>query len=151
MWLLSTDHAELRSFFFQKAAPQKYAILSHCWGPLEESFQDVRVLEQLCAQRDGTAGTNNCQLLVAVSGGQALAKLLHGRAVSRCGERIVDIFHFNLDGGTPWHLGLQVLLGGLSNLGSVHSWWDTKIQARLGGGWHSIDRLINWRGGEAGD
>ncbi|RDX45548.1 HET-domain-containing protein, partial [Lentinus brumalis] len=43
MWLLSTDRAELTFFPTVEAARQQvYAILSHVWGPSEQSFQETQ-------------------------------------------------------------------------------------------------------------
>ncbi len=59
MWVLSTDRAETHFFPSPEDIADKYAALSHTWnnkpqhGPPEQSFQDVRKIQERCAQ-DGT-------------------------------------------------------------------------------------------------
>ncbi|KAI0708193.1 heterokaryon incompatibility protein-domain-containing protein [Cerioporus squamosus] len=53
MWLLSTDRAELHFFTSPEVVQNQYAALSHVWGMEEESFQDVRGIQETCAE-DGT-------------------------------------------------------------------------------------------------
>ncbi|RPD54178.1 HET-domain-containing protein [Lentinus tigrinus ALCF2SS1-6] len=59
MWVLSTDRAELHSFASPEEVPDaSFAALSHVWnkpgdGPPEQSFQDVRKIQETCA-KDGT-------------------------------------------------------------------------------------------------
>ena len=48
MWLLSTDRAELYPFSSPDAVLGGYAILSHTWGPHEQSFHDLRSLRDRC-------------------------------------------------------------------------------------------------------
>ncbi|KAI0706356.1 heterokaryon incompatibility protein-domain-containing protein [Earliella scabrosa] len=48
MWLLSTDRAELHYFADHLAVDGGYAILSHTWGPDEQSFQDLQALRAWC-------------------------------------------------------------------------------------------------------
>ncbi|TFK82484.1 HET-domain-containing protein [Polyporus arcularius HHB13444] len=54
MWLLSTDRAELYSFGSPENVPGGYAILSHVWDKEEQSYQDVRRIQESCAKH----GTN---------------------------------------------------------------------------------------------
>ncbi|TBU31088.1 HET-domain-containing protein [Dichomitus squalens] len=44
MWLLSTHRAELHFFPTANDVPRGYAILSHVWDHVEQSFQDVQAL-----------------------------------------------------------------------------------------------------------
>ncbi|TFK83908.1 HET-domain-containing protein [Polyporus arcularius HHB13444] len=53
MWLLSTHRAELRFFASPEKVRDGYAALSHVWDTKEQSFQDVRTIQERCA-RDGT-------------------------------------------------------------------------------------------------
>ena len=53
MWLLSTDRAELYYFTRPSDAVGGYAILSHTWEGMEQSFQEVRTISERC-HRDGT-------------------------------------------------------------------------------------------------
>ncbi|RPD73801.1 HET-domain-containing protein [Lentinus tigrinus ALCF2SS1-7] len=59
MWVLSTDRAELHSFRTPEEVPGGFAALSHTWnnepedGPPEQSFQEVRKIQERCA-KDGT-------------------------------------------------------------------------------------------------
>ena len=48
MWLLSTDRAELHPFTDHFAVDGGYAILSHTWGPNEQTFQDLQALRAEC-------------------------------------------------------------------------------------------------------
>ncbi|RPD70450.1 HET-domain-containing protein [Lentinus tigrinus ALCF2SS1-7] len=48
MWLLSTSRAELRFFAATAAVTGGYAILSHTWSSHEDSFQDIRLIEERC-------------------------------------------------------------------------------------------------------
>ncbi|KAH9935233.1 HET-domain-containing protein [Epithele typhae] len=48
MWLLSTNRAELSYFEEYSSIIGGYAILSHTWGHLEQSFQDVRDIQARC-------------------------------------------------------------------------------------------------------
>ena len=48
MWLLTTNRAELQFFVSSDAVPGRYAILSHRWGPKEESFQDLQAIHKQC-------------------------------------------------------------------------------------------------------
>ena len=52
MWLLSTDRAELQHFTDHLAVDGGYAILSHTWGPNEQTFQELQALREEC-QRTG--------------------------------------------------------------------------------------------------
>ncbi len=53
MWLLSTDRAELHYFPSPEEVPDGYGALSHVWDKTEQSFQDVRKIQERCAE-DGT-------------------------------------------------------------------------------------------------
>ncbi|TFK79656.1 HET-domain-containing protein, partial [Polyporus arcularius HHB13444] len=53
MWLLSTDRAELHFFASPEELSYSYAGLSHVWDQEEQSFQDVRRIQERCA-KDGT-------------------------------------------------------------------------------------------------
>ena len=53
MWVLSTSRAELHFFPSPEEVPDGYATLSHVWDKKEQSFQDVRKIQETCAQ-DGT-------------------------------------------------------------------------------------------------
>ncbi|RDX40567.1 HET-domain-containing protein [Lentinus brumalis] len=53
MWLLSTDRAELHLFSSPEEIDDGYAALSHVWDKTEQSFQDVRKIQERCAS-DGT-------------------------------------------------------------------------------------------------
>ena len=44
MWLLETETGELTWFNSPDEVPSGYAILSHVWGPSEQSFQDIQAL-----------------------------------------------------------------------------------------------------------
>ena len=46
MWLLSTDRAELHFFNSPEQIPGGYAILSHVWDRSEQSFQELRALQE---------------------------------------------------------------------------------------------------------
>lgn len=48
MWLLSADRAELNHFTNHAAIEGGYAILSHTWGPSEQTYQDLRAIEEMC-------------------------------------------------------------------------------------------------------
>ncbi|KAI0645383.1 heterokaryon incompatibility protein-domain-containing protein [Trametes meyenii] len=50
MWLLSTDRAELHFFAAESNVTSQggYAILSHVWGPNEQTFQDLNMLSAQC-------------------------------------------------------------------------------------------------------
>ncbi|KAI0740640.1 heterokaryon incompatibility protein-domain-containing protein [Earliella scabrosa] len=48
MWLLSTNRAELHNFKDHEAVDGGYAILSHTWGPNEQTFQEIQVLCEQC-------------------------------------------------------------------------------------------------------
>ena len=48
MWLLSTDRAELRFFSDPNKVPGGYAILSHTWQAEEQTFQDLRAIQEQC-------------------------------------------------------------------------------------------------------
>ena len=48
MWLLSTSRAELQFFTDAGAVDGGYAILSHTWGPHEQTFQDIQALREEC-------------------------------------------------------------------------------------------------------
>ena len=48
MWLLSTDRAELHFFPNAVDVPGGYAILSHTWEAREQTYQDVRTIEERC-------------------------------------------------------------------------------------------------------
>ena len=52
MWLLSTDHAELRYFQTPADVPGGYAILSHVWQDCEQTFQDVKSLAKSRSSRE---------------------------------------------------------------------------------------------------
>ena len=54
MWVLSVDRAELHFFPTPEQVPDGYAALSHVWDKEEQSFQDVRKIQETCA----TNGTN---------------------------------------------------------------------------------------------
>ncbi|RPD73775.1 HET-domain-containing protein [Lentinus tigrinus ALCF2SS1-7] len=59
MWVLSTARAELHFFGSPEVVPDGFAALSHTWnnkpedGPPEQSFQDVRKIQESCA-KEGT-------------------------------------------------------------------------------------------------
>ena len=53
MWLLNTARAELKFFSTPESVPGGYAILSHVWDALEQTFQDLQALHAQCAS-DGT-------------------------------------------------------------------------------------------------
>ncbi len=53
MWFLSTDRAELNFFPSPENVPEGYAALSHVWDKEEQSFQDVRKIQENCT-KDGT-------------------------------------------------------------------------------------------------
>ncbi|RDX47103.1 HET-domain-containing protein [Lentinus brumalis] len=53
MWFLSTDRAELHFFPSPENVSDGYAALSHVWDKEEQSFQDVRKIQENCA-KDGT-------------------------------------------------------------------------------------------------
>ena len=48
MWLLSTGRAELHYFQRSFDADGGYAILSHTWDEIEQTFQQVRAIEERC-------------------------------------------------------------------------------------------------------
>ncbi|KAI0740646.1 heterokaryon incompatibility protein-domain-containing protein [Earliella scabrosa] len=48
MWLLSTNRAELHNFKDHRAVDGGYAILSHTWGPNEQTFHEIQVLCEQC-------------------------------------------------------------------------------------------------------
>ncbi len=50
MWLLSTDRAELHYFPSPEEVPDGYGALSHVWDKTEQSFQDVRKIQERCAE-----------------------------------------------------------------------------------------------------
>ncbi|KAI0779414.1 heterokaryon incompatibility protein-domain-containing protein [Fomes fomentarius] len=50
MRLLSTHRAELRYFTDHTVIPGGYAILSHTWGPKEQTLQDVHAIGAECVQ-----------------------------------------------------------------------------------------------------
>ncbi|KAI1791160.1 HET-domain-containing protein [Ganoderma leucocontextum] len=50
MWLLNTRTCELRQFLSPELVPKGYAILSHCWGRDEQTFQDVQGHMASCAK-----------------------------------------------------------------------------------------------------
>ncbi|TBU45947.1 hypothetical protein BD309DRAFT_889459 [Dichomitus squalens] len=49
MWLLSTDRAELHLHNNPEDVPGGYAILSHVWDTREQTYQDIRQLQENCA------------------------------------------------------------------------------------------------------
>ena len=53
MWLLGTDRAELHYFASPENVTDGYAILSHVWDKKEQSFQELRALQEKC-QADGS-------------------------------------------------------------------------------------------------
>ncbi|RPD58640.1 HET-domain-containing protein [Lentinus tigrinus ALCF2SS1-6] len=54
MWLLSTDRAELRFFSsLEQAQREGYAILSHVWGDVEQTFQETQALRKVGKPEDG--------------------------------------------------------------------------------------------------
>ncbi|PIL26927.1 hypothetical protein GSI_10065 [Ganoderma sinense ZZ0214-1] len=53
MWLLSSSRAELHFFPSPESVPGGYAILSHVWGPDEQSFQSIQALRKSCAKSGG--------------------------------------------------------------------------------------------------
>ncbi|PIL26915.1 hypothetical protein GSI_10053 [Ganoderma sinense ZZ0214-1] len=50
MWLLSSSRAELHFFPSPESVPEGYAILSHVWGPDEQSFQSIQALQKSCTE-----------------------------------------------------------------------------------------------------
>ncbi|TBU53873.1 hypothetical protein BD310DRAFT_887129 [Dichomitus squalens] len=48
MWLLSTKRAELHFFNGPEQVPGGYAVLSHVWDQNEQSFQELRALQERC-------------------------------------------------------------------------------------------------------
>ena len=63
MWVLSSDRAELHYFSSPEEIPDGYAALSHVWnnpadGPPEQSFQDLRQIQERCARRFTKKGRN---------------------------------------------------------------------------------------------
>ncbi|KAI0708152.1 heterokaryon incompatibility protein-domain-containing protein [Cerioporus squamosus] len=59
MWLLSTNRAELHFFASPEDVSDGYGVLSHVWGKEEQSFQDVRRIQERCA----IDGTNPCDIV----------------------------------------------------------------------------------------
>ncbi|RPD58001.1 HET-domain-containing protein [Lentinus tigrinus ALCF2SS1-7] len=53
MWVLSTNRAELHFFADPEDIKDGFAALSHVWDKEEQSFQDVRQIQDACA-KDGT-------------------------------------------------------------------------------------------------
>ncbi|RPD58014.1 HET-domain-containing protein [Lentinus tigrinus ALCF2SS1-7] len=53
MWVLSTDRAELQYFRTPEEIRDGFAALSHVWDKEEQSFQDVRRIQEACA-KDGS-------------------------------------------------------------------------------------------------
>ncbi|KAI0645327.1 heterokaryon incompatibility protein-domain-containing protein, partial [Trametes meyenii] len=49
MWLLSTHRAEFKYFRSAEEVDGGYAILSHVWQDDEQSFEDLRALQELCS------------------------------------------------------------------------------------------------------
>ncbi|KAI0742580.1 heterokaryon incompatibility protein-domain-containing protein [Daedaleopsis nitida] len=61
MWLLNTHTYSLKLFVSPEAVSSPYAILSHCWGDKEQSFQDLQRIHEQCA----ASGTDPQDLLCA--------------------------------------------------------------------------------------
>ncbi|RPD57969.1 HET-domain-containing protein [Lentinus tigrinus ALCF2SS1-7] len=61
MWLLSTARAELHYFPSPESVKDGYAILSHVWGPEEQSFKAIQKLRKRC----GATGENPRSLACA--------------------------------------------------------------------------------------
>ena len=58
MWLLNTKTGILRHFYHPQDVPGGYAILSHAWGPAEDTFQCVKEAEKKC-EMNSTCNTNS--------------------------------------------------------------------------------------------
>ena len=61
MWVLSTDRAELHFFSDPEVVPDGFAALSHVWDQgKEQSFHDVRRIQNICAQVSRLVGWMKC-------------------------------------------------------------------------------------------